>query len=44
MKVFTTHLDQITLNEEDFFQRNLENKIEELRFCYRPENAKEKKK
>ena len=34
---------EISLKEAEFFQRNLEKKIEELGFNYKPKNTKEKK-
>ena len=33
---------EITLNEAEFFQKNLEKKTEELRIDYIPKNAEEK--
>ena len=35
---------EISLKEAEFLQRNLEKKIEELRFGYKPKNVEEKKK
>ena len=35
--------DEISLKEAEFLQRNLEKKIEELRFGYKPKNVEEKK-
>ena len=33
---------KISLKEVEFFQRNLEKKIEDLQFSYKPKNEKEK--
>ena len=33
---------KISLKEAEFFQRNLEKKIEDLQFSYKPKNEKEK--
>ena len=35
------HNGKISLKQAEFFQRNLEKKIEELRFNYKSKNAKE---
>ena len=34
----------VSLKEAEFFQKNLEKKIEDLKFNYKPKNEKEKKK
>ena len=40
----TVYNGEITLKEAEFLQRDLEKKLEELRFGYRPENAEEEEK